>query len=90
MKTGVIKLTLFASFMFPSYLLADGYGARTHDQGLDGTIRYYNVVCPSKERTALTYNIRTKETCVTYVKGEKKEVCKLNWDKDKAAKEACN
>ena len=63
-------------------------GATVLDQGLDGTTRYFNVVCPSGKRTALSYDFSTKVTC-TYPVNSNEEVCKDNWDKDEAAKEAC-
>ena len=58
------------------------------DQGLDGTTRYFKLICSSGKRTNLSYDIETKETCV-YPVNSNEQICKANWDKDKAAKEGC-
>lgn len=95
--SGVMKMKTFVPIIiFIVFLIASInssaeqlHGARLLDQGLDGDVRYFNVICPDKERTTLTYNITTKEICITYSKGSKSETCKDGWNKDQAAQEAC-
>lgn len=83
---------------FPSILLLFGLttttalaerGPSVLDQGLDGTTRNFNVICPSGKRTALSYDFTTKKTCVYPVSGDGEQICKENWEEGEAAKEAC-
>jgi hypothetical protein len=80
-------LMLFLIGLMTQHTFAES-GATLLDQGLDGEVRYYTVICPSGDRTSLNYNFKTKETCTQPVKGGT-EMCQVNWDKSKAAKEAC-
>ncbi|MCG8379401.1 MAG: hypothetical protein MI865_08005 [Proteobacteria bacterium] len=89
MKPIVSILALLIPLVLSFNISAGERGATTLDRGLDGTIRYYDVICPSEKRTALSYDFQTRETCVTPVSGDGTEVCKVNWDKDQAAKDAC-
>lgn len=58
------------------------------DQGLDGDVRYYRVICPSGKRTTASFRFKTKEVCA-YPIGAKNPVCRQGWSIDKAAKDAC-
>ena len=88
MKPIVSKLMLFTLIALSTPLYAEG-GASTRDKGLDGSTRYYDVVCPDGKRTSLTHDIQTKEVCAIMLSGDEQTVCKTNWDTDEAAKEAC-
>jgi hypothetical protein len=58
------------------------------DNGLDGEVRYYSVVCPSGKRTSVSNDFENKQICTTLV-NDKEKVCREGWDVDSAAKEAC-
>ena len=58
------------------------------DNGLDGEVRYYSVVCPSGKRTSVSNDFENKQICTTLV-NDKEKVCRQSWDVDSAAKEAC-
>ena len=64
-------------------------GVTVLDQGMDDTIRYYSVVCPTNKQTTLTYDVETKDVCVYPVGSDKEAICKTTWERDDAAKEAC-
>lgn len=61
---------------------------KVRDQGLDGDVRYYKVVCPSGKRTTVSFQYKSKEVC-TYPIGAKDQVCRQGWTIDQAAKAAC-
>jgi hypothetical protein len=58
------------------------------DNGVDGEVRYYSVVCPSGKRTSVSNDFEKKQICTTLV-NDKEKVCREGWDVNTAAKEAC-
>lgn len=82
-----LTATLFLLSISATHVSAER-GATILDQGLDGTIRYFNVICPSGKRATLSFDFQANETCIFPVSSNE-QVCKDNWDKDEAAKEAC-
>ena len=83
-----LSIILLSGLMMMTTELHAEAGVSVLDKGTDGDIRYYSVICPSGKRTSLNFNLITKETCITPVNGNE-QVCNVNWNKDKAAKEAC-
>jgi len=61
---------------------------QVYDNGMDGEVRYYSVVCPSGKRTSVSNDFETKQICTTLV-NDREKVCREGWDVDSAAKEAC-
>ncbi len=61
---------------------------RVIDNGNDGNIRYYTVVCPSGKRTSVRKYHEIDRICTFFVNGDT-EVCRESWSVDKAAEEAC-
>ncbi len=58
------------------------------DNGNDGEVRYYSVVCASGKRTSVSNDFENKQICTMLV-NDKQKVCREGWDIDSAAQEAC-
>lgn len=61
---------------------------RVIDNGKDGNISYYTIICPSGKRTSANFNYDDGMVCTVIVNG-KEEVCRKDWTVDNAAKQAC-
>jgi len=59
------------------------------DNGTDGDVRYYSVVCPSSKRTSVSNYYEKGEICTVLV-STLERVCRTNWDIDTAAITACS
>ena len=82
----------FFSLIIPLMLLLSQAQAqerlRVIDRGTDGDVRYYTVVCPSGQRSAISDYYAEGKICTMLINGKQK-VCRTDWDVDTAAKEAC-
>jgi hypothetical protein len=74
--------------LFLSWIAQAEERLRVIDHGTDGDARYYTVICPSGERSSITNYYEEGKICTMLVNG-KIEICRVAWEVDSAAREAC-